>query len=187
MPHKFCPDCGTSMVGAQEYDSGLICPATIGKPIQEQHIHWENPTPAGVILLPTYSRDEERGLWICERGPDVSHTGGWALISGFMLRGETWQEAIMREAHEELEVTFTKKASLQHIDVANSSPNPITFMSFSIVRKSEYQIPKIFTPNGEATRRGIFTLGSDSLCFATHQRIATRVLQDQKTYGCFWD
>ena len=97
MQHAFnyCPNCATPLQWLTcEEDGGpksrIRCPAC-------EWTHWNNPTPvlAAVIELP----DREGRLLLARNAawaPDM-----FGLVTGFMEAGETPQDGIVREVHEE--------------------------------------------------------------------------------------
>lgn len=167
---KFCSKCGYSMDGAVPFDGGFVCPA------DDSHIHWQNPIPVGVAILPTFIREENQfGLIVGKRGPDVSHTGGWGLPSGFMLYGETWGEATSREVKEEMNITVNPD-NFKDCGRMNSYPDPRSLMLFSFTEPNDF-IEDEFIPNGEVLEKAIFTLDNDiELCFDSHTHFATNHL-----------
>src|SRR4051812_35446217 len=86
--YKFCPICAgaltTQMLGERDR---LACP--------EGHwTHWDNPLPVLAALVEVEGRIllAQNAAW---------PAGNFALITGFMERGETPQEGIARELKEE--------------------------------------------------------------------------------------
>ena len=91
---RFCPVCATDLVMRTDSDAGadgdkarLACP--------EGHwTHWDNPVPVLAALVELEGRIllARNAAW----GPK-----NFALITGFMERGETPEQGIQRELHEE--------------------------------------------------------------------------------------
>ena len=94
--YRFCPRCATPLsVVAQMEDGGekarLRCPAC-------DFTHWNNPTPVLAAVI------EYDGQILLAR--NAAWPGRmFALITGFMEAGETPQEGITREIHEETHLT----------------------------------------------------------------------------------
>lgn len=65
------------------------------------HTHWGRYGAAGLLLT---TEDRTRTL-LQLRSPHVLNPGTWALVGGALERGETPEEAALREAHEEAGIT----------------------------------------------------------------------------------
>lgn len=94
LAHRFCPLCATPLVlradsecGADGSQSRLACP--------EGHwTHWDNPLPVLAALV------EIDGRILLARNAAWPATN-FALITGFMERGETPEQGVARELKEE--------------------------------------------------------------------------------------
>jgi NAD+ diphosphatase len=88
---KFCPECGQSLVQAEV--SGrlrLKCSSATC-----DYVYWDNPTPVVAAVV------ELEGDVILVRPPQWPEK--WlGLVAGFLERGETPEQGILREIHEEL-------------------------------------------------------------------------------------
>jgi ADP-ribose pyrophosphatase YjhB (NUDIX family) len=88
---KYCPLCSTELTRiAIEGIDRIACPSR-----ECDFVHWENPTPVVAAIV------QHEGNVILARGV------GWpekmfGLITGFLERGETPEESILREVKEEL-------------------------------------------------------------------------------------
>ncbi|MFM8466754.1 MAG: NUDIX domain-containing protein [Oxalobacteraceae bacterium] len=91
---RFCPVCATALVmradsaaGADGDKARLACP-------DGHWTHWDNPVPVLAALVELEGRIllARNAAW----GPK-----NFALITGFMERGETPEQGIQRELHEE--------------------------------------------------------------------------------------
>ena len=85
-PMKFCSHCAQPMSPSEEWP--VQCTACA-------RIHYRNPTPVAVVLLPV-----DDGVLTVRRAIDPGK-GRLALPGGFVNWGETWQEAAARELFEE--------------------------------------------------------------------------------------
>ena len=167
---KFCPNCAAQMQFALDNDGGKKC-ATC------EVTHWQNPLPVGVALLPIYLQElGQFGLIIGKRGDGVTHSGGWALPSGFMLRGERWEAATAREVFEELNIKIKEDAKFTVEGVFNSDPNPSSLMIFSSIEPQSFEVGS-FIQNREVEEKSIYITGGEvELCFSTHRFVADKFL-----------
>ncbi len=87
---KFCPECGTPLVEKQIERPRLACPKEgCG------YVFWDNPLPVVAAIV------EHEGNVILVRQP------GWpekfhGLVTGFLEKGETPEQGVLREVKEEL-------------------------------------------------------------------------------------
>ena len=94
--YRFCPRCATPLALLAQLEDGgekarLRCPAC-------DFTHWNNPTPVLAAVI------EYDGQILLAR--NAAWPGRmFALITGFMEAGETPQEGITREIHEETHLT----------------------------------------------------------------------------------
>ena len=95
---KFCPVCASSLVWradeAEAHKVRLACP--------EGHwTHWDNPLPVLAALVEVDGKIllARNALWA---------EGKFALITGFMERGETPEEGVARELKEETDLDATE-------------------------------------------------------------------------------
>jgi len=92
---RFCPKCASPLVVSQiDGKERLVCSATCG------YVFWENPVPVVAAII--------------ELGDSVIlvRNKEWpekflGLVTGFLEKGETPEEAILREVKEELGLTGT--------------------------------------------------------------------------------
>ena len=87
---KFCPQCGGGVVS--EHLDGqlrLQCVYACG------FVNWDNPTPVVAAIV------EYDGQVLLARNAQWRE-GMFALITGFLERGETPEESVLREVNEEL-------------------------------------------------------------------------------------
>jgi len=89
MSFKFCPQCATPLTTAEV--DGVIrakCPAC-------DFVHWDNPIPVVAAIV------EHKGKIVLTRSK------GWpekwvGIVAGFLEKGETPEEGVLREVKEEL-------------------------------------------------------------------------------------
>jgi NADH pyrophosphatase NudC (nudix superfamily) len=89
MPYKFCPQCASSLV------SDEIAGRTRSKCPACDFVHWDNPIPVVAAIV------EHEGRVILTRNK------GWpekwlGIVAGFLEKGETPEQGVLREVQEEL-------------------------------------------------------------------------------------
>ncbi|MGW1979838.1 NUDIX domain-containing protein [Streptomyces sp. NPDC001889] len=89
--NSFCGNCGTPY-GSAPTDWPRTCPGCGATA-------YRNPLPVAVALQPTRDADGS-GLVVITRTIEP-RLGGTALPGGFIDSGESWQQAVVRELHEE--------------------------------------------------------------------------------------
>lgn len=123
---------------------------------------WRNPTPVGVALLPVGNR-----LVGIRRGIEPKQ-GSLALPGGFIDYGESWQEGVCRELHEELGIVADPAAVA--LVAAHSPPSGRQVLLFGLLPAiRETDLPN-FVPNREVTERVLLT-GAEELAFPLHERV----------------
>jgi NAD+ diphosphatase len=91
---KYCPECGASL--APQVIAGrerLACPAC-------GYVWWDNPVPVVAAIV-------ERGGRVLLARKKEWAPGRWGLVAGFPEAGETMEEAVRREVHEETSLQAT--------------------------------------------------------------------------------
>ncbi len=93
---KFCPMCATPLQ-VKEIDqiNRLVCAANCG------FIHWDNPTPVVAAIV------EWKGDILLARNTGWPE-GMFGLITGFLEKGETPEQGIIREVKEEISLDVTE-------------------------------------------------------------------------------
>jgi ADP-ribose pyrophosphatase YjhB (NUDIX family) len=162
----FCSHCGTRFADATQYPR-----ACGGCGVQI----WANPLPVAVVLLPVIDGDR-RGLLVVRRA--IPPVGKIALVGGFVEEDESWQACAARELLEEAGVVIDP-ARLEPWWYASSAPRPDRLLVFSVAPAIEASALPPFTPNEEATERGIFFGARDGggdgeLGFPLHAEAARR-------------
>lgn len=103
-----------------------------------------NPLPVAVILLPV-----DDGLLLIRRGIEPGR-GKWAFPGGYIVLGETWQEAGVREVFEETNVLLDP-SEIQEFRV-HSAPDG-TLLIFGLASpRSSAELP-LFSVTEETTER----------------------------------
>ena len=91
MPARFCPQCGTPLQTVEiDGRSRQRCGAT-----DCNYIHWDNPIPVVAAIV------ELDGTVVLARNTNWPENM-FGLITGFLEKGETPDEAVRREVEEEL-------------------------------------------------------------------------------------
>lgn len=92
---RFCPRCGTT---AEHLGAGverhLACPAC-------RYVKYDNPLPTTIGLV------ESGGGLLLLRRADEPQRGWWDTVGGFVAAGESAEQAMLREAREEIGVDVT--------------------------------------------------------------------------------
>lgn len=87
---RYCPQCRADLADMPiDGETRLACTAQCG------FVHWNNPTPVVAAII------EYEGKVLLAR--NAKWPEGWyALITGFLERGETPEQCVLREVEEEL-------------------------------------------------------------------------------------
>lgn len=88
---KYCPDCGNAL-GTRTLD-GIERQACVVPPCD--FVHWNNPVPVVAVLLQYQAK-----ILLVRNSPWPA--GMFSLVSGFLERNETPEQAVVREVKEEL-------------------------------------------------------------------------------------
>ncbi len=110
--YKYCPKCGSALE-EKTLDERLrmVC---VNEAINCDFIHWDNPTPVVAAIV------EHEGSIILAR--NAAWPPEWyAVITGFLEKGESPEEGILRELKEELNlegeiVDFVGAYDFQHMN-----------------------------------------------------------------------
>lgn len=164
----FCSHCGARFADTTVYPrSCAACGAQT----------WANPLPVAVVLLPV-NDGAHRGLLAVRRA--IPPVGKLALVGGFIEDGEPWQVCAARELREEADVVIDP-AVLEPLWFASSAPRADRLLVFSLAPAIDAAALPPFTPNDEATERGIWfgaaagaTGIDDDLGFPVHAEAARR-------------
>lgn len=128
-----------------------------------KQMHWSNPLPVAVVLVPIVRNNEKAGVLLVRR-LIPPHIGEVALPGGFVVTGETWQHGAVRELFEETGIEVDEK-DVQHIETFSDDQNHlIVFGSTPEVDSKELEC---FHTNEEVSEL-IVTNEPVELCFPTH-------------------
>jgi 8-oxo-dGTP diphosphatase len=139
---------------------------------------YKNPIPVVVALIEVTITSplthHETGFLIQQRNIEPKK-GEWALPSGYMNFGETWQEAVVRENKEEMNLD-SNPDDYELYSVRNSSAGNL--LIFSIYRRLIYDIDILdkFLPNEEVQDIG-FHFSDTGLAFPTHNECIKELLE----------
>lgn len=163
-PYSFCHYCGEEMSSATETPDGPQC-------INCGQTTWMNVVGVSVLIAPY--RDPEsskQGVFIQKRGIQPA-LGEWALPSGYIMKGESWEAAACREANEEIGLVCRHTVPFEkpkHLLTENSSENTMVIIVGFV--EGIFQI-KPFVPHPEVLERGIlFPDDERQLCFPIHRQ-----------------
>lgn len=122
---------------------------------------WDNPLPVAVLLI-----EYNDGIYLVRRGIEPGR-GLLALPGGYIVVGETWQEAAAREAMEEIQVKIDPKM-IGLVSVC-SSTNFKNILAFGYVKVTDNAVLP-FVKNEETEER-ILVHEYVDLVFPTHAEI----------------
>lgn len=161
--NTFCSHCGTKFAEQKKYPR---------KCFYCGNDTYRNPIPVVVAVLPIVKSTMEFGILKLRRGNEPGR-GEWALPGGFLEYGETWQEGLVREVQEELNLGLQPEGFVLQGVENSSSGNLILFAMYPTLT----DLPIAFEPNDEVTEIGLFTNLEEKLAFPTHTTHAKRGLQ----------
>jgi ADP-ribose pyrophosphatase YjhB (NUDIX family) len=169
----FCSYCGARFADVTTYPRSC---ATCGAQI------WANPIPVAVALVPILD-GARTGLLVIRRA--IPPAGKLALIGGFVEEHESWQGCAAREVREEAGVALDP-ASLEPLWYASSEPRPDRVLLFALAPALRADELPPFTPNTEASERGI-VFGPEGLdeaiAFSRHAEAARRFFAARSIRG----
>ena len=138
---------------------------------------YANPLPVAVALIAVYHREaslfQEPSVLIQQRNIEPQK-GNWALPSGYINLGETWQEACAREVKEEMGlITCPEDYNFYSAAMGN---NNNTLCIFADHKDGVYWDEINFVPNAEVqSMRGVAK--AEELAFPTHTRYLSDFLK----------
>lgn len=158
----FCSYCGS-----QFPNEGSIYPKTCQSCRQETY---SNPIPVVTTLIPVHSFDklQPQGLLLVQRLIEP-HIGGWAFPGGYIVSGESWQEAAAREVFEEVNIKLDPKHIILHNVVSTR-----TLVIFAYYKYSIFWEDIQFIPNEEVSKIRM-AISSEELCFPSHTEVLKKI------------
>ena len=164
--YSFCHYCGHSMAGATTTDEGPRCPNC-------GNVTFLNSVAVSVLIAPcgVHESGRDHGVFIQKRGIEPAR-GEWALPSGYVMAGETWETAACREANEEINIVC------RHEQAAEEKPKMLLLANSSTrkqviivgVVKQVFRVGE-FAPNEEVLERAVlFPSDDQQLCFPIHRQ-----------------
>lgn len=161
----FCSSCGTQYADTAKY------PRTCENCA---HMVWANPVPVVVLLVPV--KDGPRtGLLTVRRA--IPPVGQLAFVSGFMDRGESWQQSAARELEEEANVSIDP-GELRPLHFV-STPDGATVLLFATAPAINAEDMPPFVPNDEASERKVI-FECEPLAFPLHNEVATKYFSTEQ-------
>lgn len=161
----FCSSCGTRYADTASYPRGCV---SCG------HMVWANPSPVVVLLVPV--KDGPRtGLLTVRRA--IPPVGQLAFVSGFMDRGESWQQSAVRELEEEANVRI-EPDELRPLHFV-STPDGGTVLMFATAPAINVEDMPPFVPNEEASERKVI-FECVPLAFPLHNEVATKYFSTEQ-------
>ncbi len=110
---------------------------------------YANPLPVVVVMATVSWIPEKSGLLIQKRNIPPSK-GGWALPSGYINLGETWQQAAARELEEEVYFKVNENDfKLWSVDLSVNTENILIFCTIETQYELYYKSAELFEPNDE--------------------------------------
>lgn len=125
---------------------------------------YRNPLPVAVLIVPV-----DGGVLLVRRAV-TDGRGRLALPGGYVNLGESWQQAAVREAREEMGVAIDH-ATVGHVRTV-SAPDG-TLLVFGLAPPQSFDDLPPFVPNAETSER-MLANGPTELAFDLH----TQVLRD---------
>jgi ADP-ribose pyrophosphatase YjhB (NUDIX family) len=155
----FCNNCGTAYADTGAYPRTCqSCGWCV----------WANPSPVVVLLVPV--KDGARtGLLTVRRA--IPPVGDLAFVSGFIDRGETWQQSAARELMEEAGVAVDPD-QLRPLHFV-STPDGGTVLLFATAPMINAEDMPPFVANDEASERKVI-FEREPLAFPLHDEVAEK-------------
>ncbi|MEV6244574.1 NUDIX domain-containing protein [Lentzea sp. NPDC051838] len=161
----FCDNCGTAYADTAGYPR--TCPNCA-------QMVWANPVPVVVVIVPV--KDGARtGLLTVRRA--IPPVGELAFVSGFMERGESWQESAARELEEEAGVVVDPD-DLRPLHFV-STPDGATVLLFATAPVIDAEDMPPFVANEEASERRVI-FECETLAFPLHNEIASKYFSTEQ-------
>ena len=163
--YGFCHYCGQSLTDARKSGEGPTC-------IHCGNTTFMNSFAVSVLIAPcvNHPSGREHGVFIQKRGiaPAI---GEWALPSGYVMSGETWESAACRETAEEINVHCRHEHNHLETPKLVLLGNSTNRRQIIIVGAVEW-VHEVgdFTPSHEVLERDVmFPDDERRLCFPIHR------------------
>lgn len=165
MRDDFCNNCGTAYEDTSAYPRTCVsCGGMV----------WANPSPVVVLLVPV--KDGARtGLLTVRRA--IPPVGQLAFVSGFMDRGESWQQSAARELEEEAGVRIDPD-ELRPLHFV-STPDGASVLLFATAPAINVEDMPPFVPNHEASERKVI-FECEPLAYPLHNEVATKYFSTEQ-------
>ncbi len=134
---------------------------------------WRNPTPVAVLLIPV------DGKLVGIRRQNTVQSGHIAPPGGFVMLGETWQEAAARETKEETNIDVHPDSIITHSVVSTPDGVILIFGLAPIMTLGD--LPP-FIPNHEASERMLIAK-STRLAFPIHTDVVKKYFSSIKQHN----
>jgi 8-oxo-dGTP diphosphatase len=145
---------------------------------------YKNPIPIVVSMIGV-KVDERMGILIQQRNIEPEK-GKWALPSGYINHGETWEEAAVRENAEEMMIVSETKDYRLYDIKKPASGNMLIFCRARRIWDSRVtEFIGEFKPNEEVSDVGIW-YGDTELAFPSHNECAADFLAQLKNTQSPW-
>jgi len=153
---------------------------------------YKNPIPI-VVSMVGVCVDNKMGILIQQRNINPEK-GKWALPSGYINHGESWEEAAVRENQEEMGLVSTVEDYHLFGTRKPASGNMLVFCTSSLLFPEDPLIEtgvvlrmiEDFVPNDEVSAIGIW-YGDTELAFPTHNECAQLYLARVKNTQSPWN
>ncbi len=157
LTHKFCGSCGTTTV-RRNMNKFVFCP----------YCNQENyPHIAPCIIVRIHHND----TILMSRGVNFP-PGAWGLIAGFVEVGETLEECVKREVHEEVGI------EIDNIKYWGSQPWPFPSNSLMIGYTAQYKSGDLILDKTEIEEAGFYTASTLPGAPSTSFSIASQMINE---------
>jgi 8-oxo-dGTP pyrophosphatase MutT (NUDIX family) len=163
--HAHCSYCGRRFADKQAWPRRC---AACGE------TSFQNPVPVAVALVPV-----QDGLLVIRRGIEP-HRGKLALPGGYVDWGETWQQACVREVHEETGLLLSSAEAITERRVLSALPGLL--LIFGEARPSAVPPLSPFSPTDETTER-LVVKEPIELAFPLHTEVMREWFLSRKAKG----
>ena len=137
------------------------------------HPSFKNPIPIVVALIRVFDQPGSQCGWLIEQRNIPPEKGGWALPSGYVNFGETWQQAAARELKEEVGLD-SKPEDYELLEIQPTQQGNMLIFCY---HKTGVRVEDVkFVPNEEVSAVKFPVLPTHlSLCFPSHNQMWGKV------------